>query len=204
MTCPLCKPPVTLGGGMMITNGGRCPKFGWGFRPEHAVRQPVVVPAAFGSERVVGCVRLGLALRGRWPRRGSGHDRWTGLPRRGAASSTHAGRSERGSKHNRRSSNRIRGNRQRISAQVSPKASCHWSRKSASSSAGMRGNDGTCPEWRPVAAADQSDRLPAWHPTRRNQRSDRAQARPGRSAGPAPGGRQPGGAPRAPVPGPGS
>ncbi len=74
--------------------------------PEDAVCQPVVVPAAFGGVWVVRCVRLGLALRGRWPGRGGGHDRWTGLPRRGAASSTHAGRSERGSKHNRRSRTR--------------------------------------------------------------------------------------------------
>src|SRR5438270_2365882 len=26
--CPLCSPPVTLGGGIVITNGGRFPKFG--------------------------------------------------------------------------------------------------------------------------------------------------------------------------------
>src|SRR3984893_1117140 len=26
--CPLWRPPVTLGGGIVMTNGGRCPKFG--------------------------------------------------------------------------------------------------------------------------------------------------------------------------------
>src|ERR1700682_2776519 len=26
--CPLCSPPVTLGGGMVMTKGGRLPKFG--------------------------------------------------------------------------------------------------------------------------------------------------------------------------------